>query len=663
MNYPLLFSKTTINGLELKNRLVMTPMGCGLANEDGTVTDELIAYYEERAQGGAALLYTEVACVNDVHGRRSRRQIGLTDDSQIPGLKKLTDTIHKYDCRIFTQLLHPGVITSNAANGGRELPGPSGVTSRFLKQKARAFTAEELHDLVKDYADAAKRAKEGGFDGVEIHAAHHYLLHEFLSPYFNKREDEYGGSFENRIRLLLEITDAVRKSVGPDYPVTVRISAEDYMGNESYHLDEMLRLCRILESHGIDAISVTAGGTENGRSHSLEPVSYPEGWRRHLAGSIRKMVSVPVISTTVIRDPAYAESLLADGYMDLIGMGRSFLADPQWPKKAQEGRPEDIRRCISCMRCIDLIKSGQPIGCSVNAECGREYIIAQHRAAKTGAGGGIAQVGEGRLCVIAGAGVAGMECARILAMRGFKVVVFEKEDHIGGQVWLAGQAPHQEKMLWLVDHYEKQLAKLGVEIRLSHTLTAEEALKLHPAHIVDATGSSAYYPETVSGWDSPLVITPPEVLSGKSGLQNSNVVLLGTGLTALETAEYLAERGNMITIIGESETVSSRGGNSIVIADLLRRLDLFNAVVMNCRRITKIGHDRIFYVHTKTGMQFELPCDKVVLCKGVRSVGRVAAALKELQPGAEVHVIGDAAKPARIREDILDGYKMGWSLR
>ena len=196
MAYPLLFSPAKINSLTLKNRLVMTPMGCGLANTDGKITDEFIAYYEERAKGGAALLYTEVACVNSEHGRRALRQIWLTDEAQLPMLRKLTRAVHKYGCAIFPQLLHPGVISTNAANEGRELPGPSGVTSRFLRQKARAFTVDELKSLVLDYVRSARLAKEAGFDGVEIHAAHHYLLHEFLSPYFNKRTDKYGAALK-----------------------------------------------------------------------------------------------------------------------------------------------------------------------------------------------------------------------------------------------------------------------------------------------------------------------------------------------------------------------------------------------------------------------------------------------------------------------------------
>ena len=644
MSYPTLFSPARINSLTLKNRLVMTPMGCGLANTDGTITDEFIAYYEERAKGGAALLYTEVACVNSDHGRRAFRQIWLTNEAQLPMLRKLTDAVHAHDCAIFPQLLHPGVISTNAANGGKPLPGPSGVTSRFLRQEARAFAKDELPGLVQDYARSAALAQKAGFDGVEIHAAHHYLLHEFLSPYFNKRTDEYGGSFENRSRLLLEIVDAVRSAVGPDYPISVRISAEDYMGDASYHLEEAIRLCQLLQEHTVDVISVTVGGTDNGRSHSLEPITYPQGWRRHLAKAIRTMVDIPVIATTVIRDPDYAESLLNEGYMDFIGMGRSFLADPQWPAKAAAGHPENIRKCISCLRCIDNIKAEKPIICSVNPECGHEYAKKEP-----------APNGDGRLCVVVGGGVAGMECARVLAQRKFRVCLYESQPQLGGQVWLAAQAPKKDKMQWFIDYEATQLQKLGVDVCLGHAVSPEEILKLRPYLVVDATGARPYIPP-VEGADSPLLTTPAEILSGRCQLYNQSVVLFGTGLTSLETAEYLAQRGNMVTIIGESNRVAPGGGSSVIIGEIMRALEQANAVIMTGRKLLRIGTDRVVYEKVDTGEVFELPCDKAVMCKGVRSRGDIAAALEGRHPN--VQAIGDAARTGRIQEAVLAGYTL-----
>ena len=644
MNYPTLFSPASIGTLQLKNRLVMTPMGCGLANEDGTLTDSFIAYYEERAKGGAALLVTEVTCVEPENGRRALHQICLTDETQLPMLKKLTDAIHRHNCAIFPQLHHPGVMSSNHANAGKDLPGPSGIPSQFLKQSARTMSHSEILDLIPCYVRAALLAKKAGFDGVEIHMAHHYLLHEFLSPHFNKRTDEYGGSFENRCRLPLEIVRAVRSAVGPDFPVTARVSAEDYMGEDGNHLDQIILFCKELEKSGINALSVTAAGTENGRSHAVEPVTYAQGWRRHLAKAIRTMVNIPVIATSVIRDPDYAESLLNEGYMDFIGMGRSFLADPQWPQKARDGQPEEIRRCISCLRCMDNIKQELPIVCSVNPQTGHELEQSE-----------LNENGNQRLVMIVGAGVAGLEAARILSLRKFRVIVYEKNSHSGGQVWLASRAPKKDKMNWLIEYYQHQLAKNGVSIVYSKTITADEILKLHPYLVIDATGSAPWKPEFIPGCNGENVVTPVDVLSGNVCLKNQHVVIAGSGLTGLETAEYLTARNNMVTILEMADQIAP-GANGSIVGEISRQLWMDNTVLETNRQLLEIKNDRVIYKDTINDTIYELPCDKVVLSLGVRSNGTIASALQDKLP---VVTIGDAQKTGRILEAVRSGYLAG----
>ncbi len=619
----------------------MTPMGCGLANCGGTASDALVAYYAERAKGGVGLICTAVACINETHGRRSQHQICLTEVEKAASLKKLTEAVHVYGCAIFPQLLHPGVISSNEVNSGNDLLGPSGIASRFIKQRVRAMTIDEIDSLVEDYARGAEIAREAGFDGVEIHAAHHYLLHEFLSPYFNRRNDEYGGNLENRSRILIRIVDKIRERVGTDYPISVRISAEDYMGDSSFHLEEAIKLCRLLENHGVDAISVSAGGTENGRSHSIEPVNYPQGWRRHLARAIRASVKIPIIATTVIRQPAYAEKLLEEGYLDFIGMGRPFLADAHWVRKTESAAENDIRPCISCLRCIDEIKMGHQISCSVNPTCGRELESGWMKADSNGV-----------VCVIGG-GPAGMECSRVLAERGFSVVLFEKEDHLGGQMWLAGRAPGKEKMQWFIDYEEQQLQKLGVVIRLNSEPTYEEIRELAPIAVVDGSGAVPHLPD-VPGICLSNTTTATEILSGRKKYENCSIVIIGTGLTALETAEYLLKSGNAVTLIGESEGVASGGGNSTRIGDILRQLEICNAVVLTGRRLVRILPDRVVYKKKSTEEEYELPCDAVVVCKGVRANNKVSNLLQN-KP-FRVLKIGDANRPARILEAVSTGY-------
>lgn len=648
MPYPLLFSPEKIGSLELSNRLVMTAMGCGLANEDGTLTDRFISYYEERAKGGVGLIVTEVACVNPVHGVRAERQMYVTDDAQLPMLKKLADAIHRYDTKIFVQLLHPGVNTTCAVNGGGPLVSPSGIASKFMRQQAREITHEEIRELIKQYADGAMRVKKAGLDGVEIQIGHHYLLHEFLSPYFNKRTDEYGGSFENRTRLIREIIQAVRKTVGEDFPVVVRLSAEDYMGDESYHLEESIKVAQMLEKLDVNALSVTAGGIENGKSHSLEPTSYKQGWRKHLAIAIKRMVNIPIISTTVIRDPIYAETLLEEGAVDFIGMGRSFLADPFWAQKVRNGKPEQIRKCISCLRCIDNIKSEKPIICSINPTCGNEIDVPQ-----------IARDGAGRLAVVVGGGVAGMEAARILAYRKYKVVLFEKTAHLGGQVYLASNVPGKDKMGWLVDYLSADLVAHGVEIRLNTEAGIVELQDMKPHVIIDSTGASAWKPDDIPGIDAPCVLTPVEILSGSAIPKNKSVVIAGSGLTGLETAELLIEHGNYMTIIEMADQIAP-GASKVNVNDILQRLAVHDVVIICNRKLTKIEQDRIHYEDTRSGEEYVFPMDYLVLSLGARSNGNIHKELAD--SGMNILCIGDAAIPSRIHEAISSGYNAAISV-
>lgn len=645
MNYPNLFATAKIGKLELKNKIVMTAMGCGLANENGTLTDEFIAYYEERAKGGAGLIITEVTCVNSVHGVRAERQIYVTDDIQLPMLTKFSNTIHKYDSKVFVQLLHPGVMSSCSVNGGKPLTSPSGIMSKFLRQPARELSNAEIKSLVKDFANGAARAKKAGIDGVEIHAAHHYLIHEFLSPYFNKRTDEYGGSFENRCRFLKEVVIAVREAVGADYPITVRLSAEDYMGDESYHLDECIKVAQMLDALGVDGLNISVGGTENGKSHSLEPISYRQGWRKHISSSIKKMVNCPVIGTSVIRDPEYAEKILENNEMDLIGMGRSHLADPYWSKKAQSGHTEDICKCISCLRCIDNIKFEKPIICSLNPNCGNELNQKE-----------IVKNGNGRLAVVVGAGVAGLEAARILSEREFKVVLFEKTMHLGGQVYLASNVPNKEKMKWFIEYETTQLHKHNVDIRFGSAPSADEIIAMNPYIVIDATGASPLKPGSIEGINNEFVITPVDVLSGTYVPENKNIAIIGSGLTGLETAELLVEKGNAVTIIEMADKIAP-GGSKVNINDILQRLAIYDTILITNKKLTKIESDRIHYEDVTSGEEYILPVDNVILSLGVRSNGTLGKELKD--KFYNIKFIGDAQTPGRIREAIVAGYTAG----
>ena len=640
VRYVKLFSPGKIGALELKNRLVMTAMGCGLAELDGTLGEPFLAYYRQRAQGGVGLIVTEVTRVNETHGCMAPRQIRASDDRYIPELRKLADAVHEQGSRVFVQLHHPGNVTYPALNAGHLPVSASDIPSLIRKGPILPLTQAEIGGLVQDFAAGAYRAQQAGIDGVEIHAGHFYLIHQFLSPYFNKRTDAYGGSTENRSRFLLEIIAAIRARCG-DYPIAVRLSVEEYLGDEGYHLNEGIQIARLVEQAGADAIDVTAAGTGARGSQSLESVSYQQGWRRHLGAAVKRAVQIPVIAVSLAREPGYGEDVLKKGQADFVGSGRCFLADPAFASKAQQGREEEIRKCISCLRCIENIKDEKPIVCSINPDCGRESIVSP-----------LERNGAGRLVIVLGGGPAGLEAARIAAERGFRVELYEKSEHLGGAVYLAAQVPHKDKMLWFIEFERQQCEKLGVRFSFHAALTTEQIRMRSPYAVLDATGAVPVIPHAIPGIDKPLVYTNVDVLSGQVDVTGAHVAVIGSGLTGLETAEFLMERGNAVTVIEMAPQVAP-GANPANVFDVLPRLLLKNTVTMTGTALTAIGDDRIFLENVATGLRSDLPVDIVVLSMGVRPGDTYGAALAEVCQ--QVVTIGDAKQAGRIMEAVCAG--------
>jgi 2,4-dienoyl-CoA reductase-like NADH-dependent reductase (Old Yellow Enzyme family) len=372
MAYERLFSGGEIGGLTLKNRVFMTAAGCALCEEGGVVTEGLLAYYEARARGGVGAIVTEVVRVNEETGVMNAHQLCATGDRHIGEIRKLADRLRPYGCRLFLQLHHPGNVTHPGLLGGRRPVSASGLPSLMSDQAVDTLDTGQIRSIVNDFGDAARRVQEAGADGVEIHGAHFYLLHQFLTPLFNKRTDEYGGGHGNRMRFLKEVVADVQAKCGRDFPLLVRISVEDYMGERGYHLDEGVKICQDLEAMGVHAIDVTCAGAGCPGRQSLEPASFPQGWRKHLGAAVKELVGIPVVSVAPVRDPAFAEELLAQGQLDFVGSARCHIADPEWAAKARDGRDSEIRRCISCLKCIRGIQNGLPISSAVNHVCGRE---------------------------------------------------------------------------------------------------------------------------------------------------------------------------------------------------------------------------------------------------------------------------------------------------
>ncbi|MDU3243866.1 MAG: FAD-dependent oxidoreductase [Clostridiales bacterium] len=544
--YKKLFESGRIGNVEMKNRLVMSPMGIGLVNLDGTPTDDMIAFYEARAIGGAGLIIPEITRINDGHGAGLMRQLSVTKDRHIAPLSKLADAVHKHGAKIFIQLHHPGRETVSALLGGQPVAAPSAIPCKYLQQETRALTTEEIKQLVQQFISGAVRVQKAGCDGVELHAAHGYLLQQFLSPYTNKREDEYGGSFENRLRIITEIISGIKEACGAKFPVGVRLSVEEFLNQtgvtEDYiHIQDGIKIAMALEQAGIDFLDASCGLYETGMT-CIEPISFAQGWRHDLLAAVKGHVKVPLIGVSAIREPAVAEKFLEEGVEDFVSLGRAWLADEEWGRKVQEGREKELRKCISCLRCFESLNeynaAGLPPECALNPRLARERKY-----------NGLPRDTRGHRAVVVGAGPAGMCAAQTLALRGVKVVLMDRRSELGGTINLAKKPPLKERMQWIADYYQEEFERLGVEVRLHTEATPELIMECEPDGVIIATGSVSVVPSKIPGIHGENVYTVEEVLSGKANLKEKKVVVIGAGLTGLETAEYLGDLGNKVTIV------------------------------------------------------------------------------------------------------------------
>ena len=634
-----------IGTLTLKNRIAMTAAAASLSQPDGTMTEAMLSYYARRAKGGAGLIITEMVCVDPEQGVLFPRQLHATREENQADFRALAQRVHPYGTKIFAQLLHPGANADPKLN--TKLPLLSASAGRGKNRgEAREATPEELHRIAAQFGQAALRIKKAGIDGVEVHAAHHYLIHSFLSPVTNHRTDAYGGSLENRVRLLKEVIEAIRAACGREYPLMVRLSLEEYIGRDGYHADTGLKICQMLEQWGVDAINVTASGTDSKLSQSVEPMHYPQGWRKHLPKMVKKVVSIPVLAVALIRQPAYAERLLEEGVLDFAASVRSQLADPDWANKAFAGRDEDIIPCISCMACFEKFGVDGHISCAVNPETGYEAELPPLR-----------EDGAGRTVAVLGAGPAGMEAAWIAARRGFAVHLFEKGEKLGGQLNLAVKTPRKEKIQWLIDSLVRRCTQAGVHLHTSCAPTLEELRALRPYAIFDATGGRPNIPASIAGAsDSPMVCTPPEIITGKIDPKEENIVVVGSGMTGLETAEILSERekNNAVLILEAAPRLAPgvHGSNRNAVTAVL---DINNVVYLCNRTLTKIGTDRIWFHDTKTGEEYVYPCDRVVLALGTRPVHPYGEQLSSVCD--QVCSIGDESHGGQIWDAVRAGYR------
>lgn len=646
MKYKHLFSKGSIGNLELKNRIVMPAIGTALASSTGEASQEIIAYYEERAKGGCGLIITEITRIDEEYGVGCANQLTLTKPQHVPQLERLVRTVHKYDTKLFVQLHHPGRETHSVLIEGRQIVAPSAIMCKRTMEMPRALTTEEVEGLVKKFVTGAKLAQMAGVDGVELHGAHGYLINQFLSPYTNHRTDRYGGDFIKRMRFITEIIIGIKHICGPNFPISVRISGDEFVEG-GLKLEDTIKIARYLESIGVDAINVSSGTYESGVT-IIEPTSYPQGWKRHLAAGIKQAVKIPVIAVSTVKTPEFAESLLEEGTVDFVGVGRSQLADPEWSNKALTGKDDEIRPCIGCLHCIETLSKGGVVKCAVNPHVGREIEFSS-----------LDKSGNGETVVIIGGGPAGMEAAKTLADRGFKPVLFEKSGHLGGALRLAGMPPGKDLMTEFVEYQKRELLRSNVEVKLNTEPTLEDIRALNPYAVFWAAGADPIIP-AIPGVENAHVYTANDILDGAVSFNGKRTVVIGSGMTGCETAELLASNGNEVTIVEMQEKIGN-GIYASILYDMTQKLKKHNVQVVTSHKVASISDDSVTVVHTKSGQPQTFTAEKVVLSLGVKSNKGLLEQLNESFP-SRVRVIGDSSKVGKVSDAVREGFEKSFVL-
>ncbi len=636
--YERLFSPFSFAGLTAKNRIVMAPMGTGLPEHDGTSNARTLAYYRLRAEGGVGMMTLEASLVSpDAYGVGP--ELRLHGEQFLPGLTELASAIKEYDIPVGIQLWHPGRQTLL----GQPI-GPSAVPLSSRTPMPHAMTIDEIHEMVDWYALSAAIAKEAGFDYVEVHGAHCYLPCEFISPLSNLRDDEYGGSLENRARFPIEVVRAIKERCGADYPVSYRISGEE--GAEGgFTLEDSTQVCKWLEEAGVDTISVSAGNWY-ALHYTIGPMFMPRGYLLHLARAIRAAVSVPVTAAGRLDDPALAEQALADGDADLIAVGRGLIADPDWPVKIRTGHRSDVRPCISCNACVDLVAQAQEARCAVNPEVGREL------------GWEIGEAAVAKRVMVVGGGPAGMEAARIARLRGHDVSIWDREPELGGKLDVASRAPSKHTVLDFRDYQARKLAELGVHIHTSSVVTSELVAAENPDVVVVSVGADPLIPP-IPGADGPNVLDAQEILHGRVAVApGEKVVIVGGSATGCETAEWLLGAGAEVTIVEMLPTVG-QGIELITRKHLLAELKEQGLTIITRAKVTMIDANEVIYESVETGAQAAIPADRVAMAVGWRPQGEKFAA----DLGSRTVILaGDAARPADFVAAIQAGANAGLAI-
>ena len=637
-----IYEPWNIGSMKLKNHTFMAPMSLGYESQDGCINEKMEAFWLARAKGQVGCIIMDATSV-DPNVPYLGNTLCFKDDNSIQKFKAFTDKIHALGCKIIPQITHPGPESISSFFGIPPM-APS-VYLNSMAQKTRELKKEELPGIIKQYATASKQAKDAGFDGIELHCAHAYmLLGSFLSPLRNKRTDEYGGSLLNRARLLFEVIDAIKLECGKDFPIILRMSGSerDPQGNT---LDDMKRLIPYLEKHGIDCFEIS-GGTQYERCNKIIPChGESEFTNLHEAIEIKKIAHVPVITVGKIMDPQLMADVIERNEVDGIVLGRSLLADEDFVIKAMEERYAEIAPCTGCgIGCVGEQTKRHPASCVINPRAGRENELIWTKTK------------EPKSILIAGAGIGGLAAAYVLTKRGHKVTVMEKAEKPGGQMILACRAPFkQEISKWMI-YLQNQCRALNVDIHLNSEVTPETIKDLHPDIVIVATGAHPCLPSFAKD-DS---ITAHDVLMEKVSIPGGNIAIIGGGMVGIETAEYLMTnaKGKMMTTIIEMADSIGQGMVPNNLVPTMKRLYQSGVKIMTSTKVLNVSNNTIdieAYGQKQTLSGFT----HIIYATGVTSENKLYDQLKDK---IETYCIGDANKPAQALEAVRSAYEIGMQL-
>ena len=637
--YSELFEPISIGRMRLRNRICMPPMYTKYASESGEVTDRLIRYLVERAKGGVALIVLENTCIDWAFGRADGNPVTIHHDRFRPRLHDLVEAIHRHGAKIVTQLHHAGRqnLRSNV-EGNQAPPAPSAVVSVLGGDMPRAMTEEDIEATIRNFADGARRTKECGFDGVELHGAHGYLLAEFISPATNLRTDRWGGSFENRCRFAVEVVRRVRAEVGEDYPILFRFSADEQKP-EALQLEEGVRYARVLQNEGVDCMDVS-GGYYDSMTSQFSMHGVPAGAFVPLAEAVKSAVDVPVIAVNSLGwDPALANEVIKQGKADLVHMGRALLADPEIPHKLMENRVDEIRPCIRCNECLGALFRGWSVHCITNPELGLEYRDLLRPASPTK-----------RIAVIGG-GPAGLEYALIASMRGHRVTLFEKADRVGGQLNIAAIPAHKRpEFSRLVSYYQVLLKKLGVDVRLGVETSIDDVSRIDPDVVVLATGSE---PRLLRVPGGERAVSALDVLVNDARDMGRDVCIVGGEGIALDTALFLREKGKNVTIVKIREEIGM-DLNFVLQWHMRTLIEDAGVQVRTGHRVVSVSDGGV--TAQVDGETTEIECDDVVAAVGFEPVDTCDFQEALRDRGLRVQTIGTCSEAGCLYDAIQAGF-------